>query len=178
MLENFTVPAKLTFWMAEIMTASRETAPGKTSCMGAPFLRRAEQAAHATIWRAVTWISGKHAGKQVFIELVDGDSGGAYAWLAVGRFEPAVVSRRDHTELVDERVRPRRKSRWWCAIIRSNRNSAPPLKMPAARGPGGSRDDLARLECEGAPAASRNLNDVSAPSAVARKSLRARGIEQ
>lgn len=39
----------------------------------------------------VTWDLAKADGKQVFVELVDGDSGSAYAWLAAGRFEPAVV---------------------------------------------------------------------------------------
>lgn len=32
------------------------------------------------------WDTRSQAGKQVFIELVDGDARGAYAWLAVGRF--------------------------------------------------------------------------------------------
>src|SRR5262249_994216 len=32
-----------------------------------------------------------NAGKQGYLEIVDGDTGGAYAWIAVGRFEPEVV---------------------------------------------------------------------------------------
>ena len=32
------------------------------------------------------WDTTKHAGKSVLVELTDGDSRGAYAWLAVGRF--------------------------------------------------------------------------------------------
>lgn len=39
----------------------------------------------------VTWDLSKAEGKQVFVELVDGDSATAYAWIAAGRFEPAVV---------------------------------------------------------------------------------------
>ncbi|QDV45982.1 FG-GAP repeat protein [Stieleria neptunia] len=34
----------------------------------------------------VTWNSGEAAGREVFVELVDGDTAGAYAWMAVGRF--------------------------------------------------------------------------------------------
>jgi putative heme-binding domain-containing protein len=36
--------------------------------------------------RQFTWDLSKHAGKSGYIELVDGDTGNAYAWLAVGRF--------------------------------------------------------------------------------------------
>ncbi|TWT93243.1 PVC-type heme-binding CxxCH protein [Stieleria varia] len=34
----------------------------------------------------IDWQTGQHAGKDVVIELVDGDTATAYAWLAVGRF--------------------------------------------------------------------------------------------
>ncbi|WP_182869415.1 PVC-type heme-binding CxxCH protein [Stieleria mannarensis] len=34
----------------------------------------------------VTWRSGDAAGRDVFVELVDGDTAGAFAWMAVGRF--------------------------------------------------------------------------------------------
>jgi putative heme-binding domain-containing protein len=43
------------------------------------------------IAQPVTWDLSAHAGKSGVLEIVDGDTGGAYAWLAVGRFEPAVV---------------------------------------------------------------------------------------
>ena len=39
----------------------------------------------------ITWDLAAHAGKQVRLEVVDGDAASAYAWLAVGRFEPEVV---------------------------------------------------------------------------------------
>jgi putative heme-binding domain-containing protein len=38
----------------------------------------------------VTWDLGEFAGKRGFIEVTDGDTGTAYAWLAFGRFEPAL----------------------------------------------------------------------------------------
>jgi putative heme-binding domain-containing protein len=39
----------------------------------------------------VTWDLRLVAGRDVRLEVVDGDAGGAYAWLAFGRLEPAVV---------------------------------------------------------------------------------------
>jgi putative heme-binding domain-containing protein len=38
-----------------------------------------------------TWNLSTNAGKQGYLEIVDGDTGGAYAWIAVGRFAPEVV---------------------------------------------------------------------------------------
>jgi putative heme-binding domain-containing protein len=40
----------------------------------------------------VEWDLSNHRGKRAVIEIVDGDDAGAFAWLAVGRFEPAVIS--------------------------------------------------------------------------------------
>lgn len=40
----------------------------------------------------VSWDLKAFAGQQGVIEVVDSDTGSGYAWLAVGRFEPAVVS--------------------------------------------------------------------------------------
>ena len=40
----------------------------------------------------VSWDLKEAAGESGYLELVDGDSGKAFAWLAVGRFQPAVVS--------------------------------------------------------------------------------------
>jgi len=42
--------------------------------------------------QAVTWDLTSHAGKQAYLEVVDGDNGAAYAWLAIGRFDPAVAA--------------------------------------------------------------------------------------
>ena len=39
--------------------------------------------------RKVEWSLSKHAGRNVRIEIVDGDNGSAYAWLAVGRISAA-----------------------------------------------------------------------------------------
>ena len=39
----------------------------------------------------VEWDLAAHAGKTAVLEVVDGDNGDAYAWLAIGRFDPPVV---------------------------------------------------------------------------------------
>lgn len=39
----------------------------------------------------VNWDLKAHAGKQAYVRITDADTAGAYAWLAVGRFDPAVV---------------------------------------------------------------------------------------
>jgi putative heme-binding domain-containing protein len=39
----------------------------------------------------VTWSLSEFVGRKGVIEVVDGDRGGAYAWLAAGRFDPPVV---------------------------------------------------------------------------------------
>jgi putative heme-binding domain-containing protein len=43
------------------------------------------------IAQKVVWDLSKHAGKQGYLEIIDGNAGHGFAWLAVGRFEPAVV---------------------------------------------------------------------------------------
>jgi putative heme-binding domain-containing protein len=40
----------------------------------------------------ITWNLSAHAGKRAFLEVTDGDTGGAFAWLAFGRFEPSVLA--------------------------------------------------------------------------------------
>ncbi len=44
------------------------------------------------IARRFDWDLAAHAGRRGFVEIVDGDERGAYAWLAVGRFHPEVVA--------------------------------------------------------------------------------------
>jgi putative heme-binding domain-containing protein len=40
----------------------------------------------------ITWDLRKHAGQRAFLEVTDADTGGAYAWIAFGRFDPPVVT--------------------------------------------------------------------------------------
>ncbi len=40
----------------------------------------------------INWDLRRHAGKQGYLEIVDGNNGPSFAWLAAGRFQPAVVA--------------------------------------------------------------------------------------
>jgi putative heme-binding domain-containing protein len=41
--------------------------------------------------KPANWDLSKHAGEQGYLEIIDADNGKSYAWLAAGRFSPAVV---------------------------------------------------------------------------------------
>jgi putative heme-binding domain-containing protein len=92
----FTIPEKLSFFMA-----GHDGRPGKAP-QGKNFIRLVDGETHETliqtgpprndVAQAFSWDLSTWAGKQGEIEIVDGDAGDAYAWLAVGRFEPAVVA--------------------------------------------------------------------------------------
>jgi putative heme-binding domain-containing protein len=92
----FTIPDKLSFFMA-----GHDGRPAKPA-QGKNLIRLVDADTREVllqsgpprndIAQAFNWDLSKWAGKQGAIEVVDGDAGDAYAWLAVGRFEPAVVS--------------------------------------------------------------------------------------
>ena len=42
--------------------------------------------------QAFAWDLAKHAGKKGYLEIVDGNTGHSFAWLAAGRFNPEVVT--------------------------------------------------------------------------------------
>ena len=117
---SFTIPDKLTFWCAghdgypdkpaqkknfiRLCLVSERNFPSRnngaaaeasTTAVGeTPML--SEAIAEASPPRddtaqKITWELSKHAGEQGFLEVTDGDTGGAYAWLALGRFEPDLV---------------------------------------------------------------------------------------
>jgi putative heme-binding domain-containing protein len=92
----FTIPQNLSFFMA-----GHDGRPAKPPQVK-NFIRLVDGDTHETliqtgpprndVAQAFNWDLGKWAGRQGAIEVVDGDADDAYAWLAVGRFEPAVVS--------------------------------------------------------------------------------------
>jgi putative heme-binding domain-containing protein len=92
----FTIPQSLNFFMA-----GHDGRPAKPP-QGKNFVRLIDANTHETliqtgaprndVAQAFTWDLGKWSGKLGAIEIVDGDAGDAFAWLAVGRFEPSVVS--------------------------------------------------------------------------------------
>jgi hypothetical protein len=40
----------------------------------------------------VVWMLGEHEGREVYLEAADGNEGEAFAWLAIGRIEPASIA--------------------------------------------------------------------------------------
>jgi putative heme-binding domain-containing protein len=92
----FTVPAKLSFYLAghdgfpdrpaKKKNVVRLRSAGAGEVLAETFAPRNDLA------QPIAWDLSAHAGKKGFLEIVDGDDGTAYAWLAVGRFNPPVVN--------------------------------------------------------------------------------------
>ncbi|HYG74095.1 MAG TPA: PVC-type heme-binding CxxCH protein [Planctomycetota bacterium] len=93
--KTFALPAKLSFYLAGHNGVPPKDHPPKN------FVRLRDSANGELLMEAlpprndtaqkVEWDLAKFTGRSGFIELVDGDTATAYAWLAAGRFEPAVV---------------------------------------------------------------------------------------
>lgn len=93
---DFSIPVKLEFYLAGHAGFPDKPAHGLNYVQ----LRRSKD--HSVIERVsaprndlaqkVSWDLTEVAGEQGYLEIVDRDRGKAYAWLAVGRFEPGVVS--------------------------------------------------------------------------------------
>jgi len=92
----FKAPEKMTFFLA-----GHDNPPSKELGV-ANYVRLIESSTGTELMRArpprndtakeVVWELKKHRGKEVQVELIDGHRGSGYAWLAVGRFAPAVLS--------------------------------------------------------------------------------------
>ena len=105
----FTVPAKLTFFLAghdgypdkpaQKRNVVRLLAADSRAVLAEKFPSRNDTA------QPVTWDLSAHAGKRAFLEVTDADNGDAYAWLAVGRFDPPVVAvpEKDSTQIARRR---------------------------------------------------------------------------
>jgi putative heme-binding domain-containing protein len=91
----FGVPAKLTFFAAGHNGPPDKNDPPKN------FIRLREAETNTLlietvpprndIAQKIDWDLAKFEGKKAYLELVDGDTAPGFAWLAVGRFTPAVV---------------------------------------------------------------------------------------
>ncbi len=91
----FDIPAHLSFYIA-----GHNGAPGKVH-EPKNFVRLRDVATKGVLFEALPprndtaqkleFDLAQHAGKKGFLELIDGDDGGTYAWLAVGRFAPAIA---------------------------------------------------------------------------------------
>ena len=93
---DFKIPAQLEFYIAGHVGFPKQPDHGLNYVQ----LKRSKD--HSVIKRVsaprndlaqkVSWDLKEFAGEQGYLEIVDGDTGKAYAWLAVGRFQPAIVS--------------------------------------------------------------------------------------
>src|SRR5581483_9229346 len=91
----FPVPNNLTFYLA-----GHDGYPDKPA-MGKNLVRIIDARTHEVIYstpaprndtaQRIRWKLQEYVGKNAYIEIVDGDNEGAFAWLAVGRFKPEVV---------------------------------------------------------------------------------------
>lgn len=91
----FPAPAQLSLWLCGHRGAPGAAAHPKNQVRlvkdgGNEVVASAFPPRHDTAEK-VTWDLSEVAGQLVRLEIVDGDAGSAYAWLGVGRLEPAVV---------------------------------------------------------------------------------------
>jgi putative heme-binding domain-containing protein len=92
----FSAPAKLTFWLCGHNGFPGTNGP-PLNHVRLTLVESGEVIAKVIpprndVARKVEWDLKPWAGKQAVLEVVDADPGTAYAWLAVGRFEPQVVA--------------------------------------------------------------------------------------
>jgi hypothetical protein len=92
----FTIPAKLSFFLAGHDGEPDHPPVNKNlvrllSASTREVLAKAAPPRNDEAQR-VTWELSQHAGKQGILEVVDGHDDDSFAWLAVGRFDPPVIS--------------------------------------------------------------------------------------
>ena len=93
--------------------------------------------------QSVSWDLTKYAGRKAFLEIVDGLSEDGYAWIAVGRFEPAIVplpefipnsiSQRQQTAAELARTVPLPELQPQMLKLFSARENSPPVRAAAAQ---------------------------------------------
>ncbi|MBI4327889.1 MAG: HEAT repeat domain-containing protein [Chloroflexi bacterium] len=93
--KTFALPAKLSFYLAGHdgfpgRPARKKNAVRLRAAATGSILAEAFPPRHDTA-QPVAWDLSAHAGQPAYLEVIDGDNGSAFAWLAVGRFQPAVV---------------------------------------------------------------------------------------
>ena len=86
--------------------------------------------------RQVVWELKEHRGKDVQVELVDGHTGSGYAWLAVGRFEPAVLSidSQDERQVAIELVRTYQLRKMTQPLVAILEDVSAPFRLRAEAG--------------------------------------------
>ncbi|EEF58230.1 DUF7133 domain-containing protein [Pedosphaera parvula] len=91
----FTIPAQLTFFMVGHDGRTGKPVQKKNfirlrSAETGELLKEASPP-HNDTARKYNWDLSSFSGKQGYLELVDGNNGDSFAWLAAGRFTPAIV---------------------------------------------------------------------------------------
>jgi putative heme-binding domain-containing protein len=94
--KTFVIPDKLSFFVAGHDGYPNKAAQNKNlvrlrDAVTGKVLIRA-RAPRKDVAQPVTWDLAPFAGQKGYLEIVDGDDGAAYAWIAVGRLDPAVVA--------------------------------------------------------------------------------------
>jgi putative heme-binding domain-containing protein len=92
----FRLPAKLSFFLA-----GHDRPPGKPLGKN-NFVRLLDATTHAVLAQTApprndlaqpfTWDLTAHSGQEGYLEIADGNTDSAYAWLAIGRFDPPIIS--------------------------------------------------------------------------------------
>ncbi|MGE3316387.1 MAG: PVC-type heme-binding CxxCH protein [Planctomycetaceae bacterium] len=93
---SFEVPAKISFYVAG------HDGPPEKPAAGNNVVRLRDSSTHAIlaetfpprndVAQKFEWDLPAYAGRRGYVEIVDADDRGGYAWLAVGRFEPASIA--------------------------------------------------------------------------------------
>jgi putative heme-binding domain-containing protein len=93
--KDFAIPATLSFYIAGHNGQPPAQLPVKNfvrlRASGSNEVLAEAPAPRNDLAQKVTWNLTQFAGRQGYFEATDGDTAGAYAWIAFGRFEPAVV---------------------------------------------------------------------------------------
>jgi putative heme-binding domain-containing protein len=100
--QPFELPRELSFWCAGHIGF-----PGKQT-LDLNYIRLRDANNHELLAEArpprndmaqkIVWNLEKQAGKRGYVELIDGDAGNAYAWLAVGRFSVSELNPNDQLQ--------------------------------------------------------------------------------
>jgi putative heme-binding domain-containing protein len=93
---DFVIPQKLTIWVAG-HDGSPEKPIAKKNFVrlreaGTDKVIKSARPPRNDVAQRVTWEIPNYAGKKGYIEVVDGNKGHSFAWLAIGRITPEVVS--------------------------------------------------------------------------------------
>jgi putative heme-binding domain-containing protein len=113
--KDFDLPARLSFWLCGHDGFPEQPARNvnlvRLRAAGSGEVLASAAAPRNDIARRINWELPARQGQRVFVEAVDGDAGGAYAWIAFGGFEPEL------SQLRPSEFSPRKMRDWFSAAI-------------------------------------------------------------